>query len=127
MKGIVGIGIDLIEVDRMEKAMTRQPERFRRRVFTTQEVQYCEPNQNRFEHYAARFAAKEAVMKALGTGWGKGVSFHEIEVCRDGVGKPGLIFHGKTLEQADRVGVLGAYLSLSHTGQYAVAQVILTA
>ncbi|NOY53960.1 MAG: holo-[acyl-carrier-protein] synthase [Deltaproteobacteria bacterium] len=127
MKGIVGIGIDLVEVDRMEKAMTRYPERFRVRVFTEQEVRYCESRKNRFEHYAARFAAKEAAMKALGMGWGRGVSFPEIEVCRTGAGKPELILHGKTREQAEKIGVFHAYLSLSHIRKYAVAQVILTA
>ncbi len=127
MKGIVGIGIDLVEVDRMEKAMAGHPERFRARVFTAQEVQYCDSRKNCFEHYAARFAAKEAVMKALGTGWRKGVTFSEIEVCRTEAGKPELILHGKTQEQAKKAGVLRTYLSLSHTKTYAVAQVVLTA
>jgi len=126
MKGIVGIGIDIVEVDRIQKAMAGHPERFRARVFTVQEVKYCESRQNRFEHYAARFAAKEAMMKALGTGWRKGVSFPEIEVCHAASGRPELVLHGKTLEQVGKAGALRTYLSLSHTKNYAVAQVILT-
>lgn len=126
MKGIVGIGIDIVEVDRIQKTLTDHPERFRARVFTEMEVQYCESRKNRFEHYAARFAAKEAVMKALGTGWGKGVIFSEIEVCRTEAGKPELELHGKTKQRAEKAGVLRAYLSLSHTKDYAAAQVVLT-
>ncbi len=126
MKDIVGIGVDLVEVDRMEKAMFGHPDRFRKRVFTALEVEYCEPRKNHFEHYAARFAAKEAVMKALGTGWRKGVAFSEIEVCRTEAGKPEIVLHGKTKQQAEKAGVLHAYLSISHTKRYAVAQVLLT-
>jgi len=126
MKGIVGIGIDLVEVARVEEAITRRPERFRLRVFTPQEVRYCESKKNCFGHYAARFAAKEAFMKALGTGWSEGVSFSGIEVCRAGSGKPEIVLHGRTKEKAEKAGVLGVALSLSHTRNYAVAEVILT-
>ncbi len=126
MSQIIGIGIDIIETSRIEKAMLKSPERFRARTFTDREVQYCEDKKNRFQHYAARFAAKEAAMKALGTGWSRGVGFSEIEVINDSSGKPGLIFHGKAEELFKGCGGGSPFLSLSHSREYAVAQVVLT-
>jgi holo-[acyl-carrier protein] synthase len=122
---IIGIGIDIIEIERIEKAMEKSPERFRERTFTDREVLYCEDKRNRFQHYAARFAAKEAAMKALGTGWRKGIRFSDIEVVNDASGKPEILFHGKAKEIFADSGGTSIYISLTHAKNVAAAQVIL--
>jgi holo-[acyl-carrier protein] synthase len=122
---IVGTGIDIAEVPRIAAAIERYGERFLKRVFTGAEIQYCESKVNRTERYAARFAAKEAGLKAIGTGWKRGVGWHEVEVRREPGGRPTVVFSGKAGEFAARLGVRRALLSLSHTAQYAIAQVIL--
>lgn len=121
---IVGTGIDLIEVRRIADSLQRFGERFVRRIFTEDEARYCEPALNRAERYAARFAAKEAGMKALGTGW-RGVAWRDIEVRRLRSGQPTLVFSGRAAELAEKYGVKRASLSLSHTAQHAIAHVIL--
>src|SRR5688572_4562129 len=95
---IVGIGSDIAEVHRLREAIARHGERFLRRVFTEQEIQYCQSHRNTEERFAARFAAKEAAMKALGTGWRRGITWRDIEVCNAPNGKPTLILTGKALE-----------------------------
>lgn len=125
MSQIIGIGIDIVEVGRIEKAIEKNVDRFLGRVFTEREVRYCEGKKNKYEHFAARFAAKEAAMKALGTGWRKGVAFSGIEVIPEKSGKPNLVFHGKTRELFSAQGGTGSFVSLSHTKAFAVAQVIL--
>lgn len=122
---IIGIGMDIIEVPRIRRAMEKSPERFRERTFTDREVRYCENKKNRYQHYAARFAAKEAAMKALGTGWRKGIAFSEIEVTNNADGKPDLIFHGKAREILALSGATCSFVSLSHGKEYAAAQVLL--
>lgn len=122
---IVGTGIDIVEVPRMATAIARHGERFLRRVFTEAEIAYCEPKVNRAERYAARFAAKEAALKAIGTGWKRGVSWREVEVQRDPGGRPTISFTGIAAQFAARLGVKRASLSLSHTAEHAIAQVIL--
>jgi len=122
---IVGTGIDIIEIARVEEIMLRRGERFRARVFTAAEIAYCEPRGSRFASYAARFAAKEAAMKALGTGWARGVAFREIEVVRGESGAPMICFYGKALERFSTIGANSAHLSLSHSKEFAIAQVIL--
>ncbi len=122
---IVGTGIDIAEVPRIADAIARFGDRFVRRIFTEEEVRYCESKANRAERYAARFAAKEAAMKALGTGWNHGVRWRDVEVCRQPGGRPTLRFHGKASEFAARLGAAHVALSLSHTPQQAIAQVIL--
>jgi holo-[acyl-carrier protein] synthase len=122
---IVGTGIDIAEVPRIAASITRFGDRFLRRIFTDAEIRYCESKANRVERYAARFAAKEAAMKAIGTGWNHGVAWRDIEVCRQPGGRPTLAFHGKAAEFAARLGSAHVALSLSHTAQYAIAQVIL--
>jgi holo-[acyl-carrier protein] synthase len=118
---IVGVGVDIAEVARIRAALTnpRTGERFRRRVFTPDEIAYCARRRNAHESYAARFAAKEAVMKALGRllGW------QEIEVVRLG-GPPGVRLHGRAAERAAAQGILRWHLSLSHTADLAVAYVV---
>jgi len=123
---IVGTGVDIIEVERVERALTRQATgtRFRARVFTDGEIAYCESRGHpRYQSYAARFAAKEAVMKAMGTGWGR-VAWKEIEVVRERGHAPTVRLHGKTAEFAHRRGIARFHLSLSHTATAAIAHVI---
>ncbi len=122
---IVGTGIDIAEVPRIAAAIERFGERFLRRIFTENEIRYCESKANRIERYAARFAAKEAAMKAIGTGWRHGVAWIDIEVRREPGGRPTVAFTGRAGEFAARLGVKRAALSLSHTKEQAVASVIL--
>jgi holo-[acyl-carrier protein] synthase len=121
---IVGSGIDICEVPRLRAAMERH-ERFRRRVFTENEIAYAESKANRFERYAARFAAKEAGMKALGTGWRGGLGWRDLEVTNLPSGRPTLALHGKAAEIAARLGVRNIALSLTHTEEQAMAMVVL--
>jgi holo-[acyl-carrier protein] synthase len=122
---IVGTGIDIAEVPRVGHAIERFGERFLRRIFTEGERKYCDSKANRVERYAARFAAKEAAMKALGTGWNHGVRWRDCEVARMPGGRPTIAFHGKAGEFAANLGVKNAALSISHTAEQAIAQVIL--
>jgi holo-[acyl-carrier protein] synthase len=122
---IVGTGIDIAEVPRIRRSIERFGTRFVERVFTAGEIRYCDSKANRCERYAARFAAKEAAMKALGTGWNHGVRWRDCEVVRLPGGRPTLAFHGKAAEFAAKLGVRNAALSLSHTEEQAIAQVIL--
>jgi holo-[acyl-carrier protein] synthase len=122
---IVGTGIDIAEVPRIAEAIKRHGERFLRRVFTEGEMNYCESKANRIERYAARFAAKEAAMKALGTGWNHGVRWRDIEVCREPAGRPTIVLHGKAAQIAAKLKTTRTALSLSHTSDQAIAQVIL--
>lgn len=121
---ILGTGIDLADVDRIRAAIERHGNRFLERVFTEREAAYVETKANRFERYAARFAAKEAGMKALGTGWRGGVRWRDFEVANLPSGKPTLTFHGKAAELAARMGVRQVALSLTHTAAQGVAMVI---
>jgi holo-[acyl-carrier protein] synthase len=122
---IVGTGIDISEVPRIAESIQRFGDRFLRRVFTEGEIKYCESKANRVERYAARFAAKEAAMKALGTGWSRGVRWRDIEVSRQPGSRPTIKFHGKAAEFAAKLNATNVALSLSHTPQQAIAQVIL--
>jgi holo-[acyl-carrier protein] synthase len=122
---IIGTGIDIAEVPRIRHSIERFGERFLKRIYTTGEMRYCDSKANRVERYAARFAAKEAAMKALGTGWSHGVRWRDCEVVRMPGGRPSITFHGKAGEIASRLGVKNAALSLSHTAEQAIAQVIL--
>lgn len=122
---IVGTGIDIAEVPRIREVIARHGDRFLKRVFTEGEIQYCESKANRVERYAARFAAKEAGMKAIGTGWNHGVRWRDIEVARKPGGRPTLLLHGKAAEFAARLGATNIALSLTHTAEQAMAQVIL--
>jgi holo-[acyl-carrier protein] synthase len=121
---IVGIGIDVAEVKRIRAVIESQGERFLRRVFTLEEVAYCEKFKNKYERYAGRFAAKEAAMKALGTGWSRGVRWVDVEVVRARGGRPILELKGEARKVADRLGVKNIALSMTHTVEQAIAQVI---
>jgi holo-[acyl-carrier protein] synthase len=122
---IVGTGIDIAEVPRIAESIARFGERFLHRVFTEGEIKYCDAKANRVERYAARFAAKEAAMKALGTGWNHGVRWRDIEVRRQPGGRPTIVFHGRAAEFAEKLGTHNIALSLTHTEDQAFAQVIL--
>jgi holo-[acyl-carrier protein] synthase len=122
---IVGTGIDIAEVPRIAQSLARFGDRFLHRVYTENEIRYCESKANRVERYAARFAAKEATMKALGTGWNHGVRWRDIEVLRQPGGRPTIAFHGKAAEVAAKLGAAHVALSISHTEEQAIAQVIL--
>ena len=122
---IVGTGIDIAEVPRVAEAIERYGRRFLQRIFTEGEIRYCESKANRVERYGARCAAKEAGMKALGTGWNHGGRWRDIEVRRQPGGRPTLEFHGKAGEFASNMGVTNIALSLTHTAEEAMAQVIL--
>jgi len=122
---IVGTGIDIAEVPRIAASISRFGDRFIRRIYTEGEIRYCESKANRVERYAARFAAKEAGMKAIGTGWNRGVRWRDIEVSRMPGGRPTITFHGKAAEFAAKLGTKHVALSLTHTTEYAMAQVIL--
>lgn len=122
---IIGSGIDLIEIVRIQQSMVRYGNRFLNRVFTAAEQAYCLRKRNAAESFAVRFAAKEAAAKALGTGISHGVSWREIEVTRAPSGKPGLHLHGRAAQIASRLGVAHAALSLTHSQAMAVATVVL--
>jgi holo-[acyl-carrier protein] synthase len=122
---IVGTGIDIAEVPRIRQSIERFGQRFLQRIYTPAEMRYCDSKANRAERYAARFAAKEAAMKALGTGWNHGVRWRDCEVTRMAGGRPTITFHGKAGEFAAKLGVKNASLSISHTQDQAIAQVIL--
>ena len=121
---IVGLGLDIAEIDRIEAAITRHGAPFLERVFTPGEVAYCERHRNKFERYAGRFAAKEAAMKALGTGWSHGVRWRDIEVTREPSGKPTLRLEGGARQVADEMGVKSISITISHSGNWALAEVI---
>jgi holo-[acyl-carrier protein] synthase len=118
---IVGSGIDLVEIDRIQRSIDRYGDRFLKRVYTQAEQDYCLRKRNSAESFAARFAAKEAGAKALGTG----IGFGEIEVVREPSGRPTIRFHGRAAEISRHLGAVHAALSLTHTNQLAAASVVL--
>lgn len=122
---ILGTGVDLAEVDRLRRAIERFGERFLRRVFTPAEIAYVERRGSRYQRYAARFAAKEAGMKAIGTGWRQGVRWQDFEVANLSSGKPTLKLHGAAAQVAARQGVRSIALSLTHTAELGMAFVVL--
>jgi holo-[acyl-carrier protein] synthase len=122
---IVGTGVDIAEVGRIQAAVKRFGDRFLQRVFTPDEVSYCMGKPNSAERLAARFAAKEAGMKAIGTGLRYGITWQDVEVVRMPGQRPMVQFHGKAAEFAARLGCKRTHLSLSHTREQAIAYVIL--
>ena len=122
---VVGIGLDLAEVDRIEAAIAKHGERFLTRVYTEAERRYCESKSNKFERFAGRFAAKEAAMKAIGTGWKRGVAWRDFEVMRAPSGQPIIVFHGKAAEIANAMKVKKALVTITHSEKSAIAQVLL--
>src|SRR6185436_20922734 len=120
---IVATGIDIIEISRIEEVFERRGSRFRDRVFTDAEIAYCEPRGSKFASYAARFAAKEAMMKALGTGWSNGVAWRDVEVLRGEKGAPSITLRGRALERFSLLGARKAHISMTHSRDLAMAQV----
>jgi holo-[acyl-carrier protein] synthase len=121
---ILGSGVDLCEVPRIEAAIARYGQRFIQRIYTELESKYAESKANRFERYAARFAAKEAGMKALGTGWRGGIKWRDFEVANLPSGRPTLRLYGRAAEVAKQLGVAQVALSITHTKDQALAMVI---
>jgi holo-[acyl-carrier protein] synthase len=121
---IVGLGVDITEVDRMEAAIARRGRAFLTRLFTPSEITYCERHRHSAERFAGRFAAKEAAMKALGTGWARGVRWIDIEVVREPSGKPTLKLAGAAQAIAASLGVKHIAVTITHDGNTALAQVI---
>jgi len=121
---IFGIGTDLIEVDRVAEKMEKKAG-FKELVFSAAEIMYCESRTFKYEHYAARFAAKEAFLKALGTGWQKGTAFSEIEIYNDDEGKPEFRFHGITAKTVSDLKLAKIFVSLSHLKTIACAMVVI--
>lgn len=122
---IVGIGVDIVEVARIRRAVERYGDRFTGRVFTDHEVLYCRSCSHPEERLAARFAAKEAALKALGVGWSQGVQFVDVEVTNNELGAPTVAFSGKALELSRELGVERIHVSLTHHRHFAIAQVLL--
>ncbi len=122
---IVGTGVDLAEVARIRSSFERFGDRFRNRVFTPREIAYVERKANKYERYAGRFAAKEAGMKAIGTGWKRGVRWQDFEVINLPSGRPTLRLHGVAAEVANQLGVTAIQLSITHTSELGMAHVIL--
>lgn len=122
---IYGIGIDLVENERIEKIINKWGSKFLDRIFCVNEIEYCAKHAQASLHYAARFAAKESFLKALGIGLGRGVKMSDIEITRDNMGKPGIIAHGEAKENIVKNNINKINLSLTHTKKYAAAFLIL--
>jgi holo-[acyl-carrier protein] synthase len=122
---IIGTGVDVVEIARIRSVLERLKDRFISRVFTPAEQQFCSGHRDPTPHYAARFAAKEALFKAIGTGWAKGVTWLDVEVLRERQEAPILTLHGEAQRLSESMGVHKVHVSLSHSDQWAVAIVIL--
>ena len=122
---IVGVGVDVVEIGRLRSAIEKQGESFVRRVYTAAEQEFCRARKDPVPHYAVRFAAKEALFKALGTGWAKGVTWLDVEVQRGDPEPPVLVLRGEADRRREAIGGTAAHVSLSHSEHYAVAIVIL--
>jgi holo-[acyl-carrier protein] synthase len=121
---IIGLGTDIIEVERIARMIADHGDHFLNRVFTPGEIAHCQPRRDATPHYAGRWAAKEAVMKVLGTGFTNEVGWMEIEVCVKPSGQPFITLHGSTLTVATRLGIDEILVSISHSKQYATATAI---
>ena len=124
---ILGTGVDIADTSRIEQGLERHGDRFAKRVFTPAEIAYCDRFKNRGERYAARFAAKEAAFKALGTGWQNGIRWLDVEVVHQPSGKPELVLTGRAQEIARELHVTRMSVSISHSDRYVVAMVIFEA
>jgi holo-[acyl-carrier protein] synthase len=122
---IIGTGVDLVEIERFRKVIERLKDRFILRVFTPGEQRFCNEHRDAVPHFAARFAAKEALFKALGTGWAKGVTWLDVEVQRERQDAPVMVLHGEAQRLSASMGAQRVHLSLSHSGNWAIAMVIL--
>lgn len=121
---IFGTGIDIIEIDRIKRSMSKYSERFEQKVFTQKEIDYCYSQADPGKHFAARFSVKEAVLKSLGTGMSQGIAWRDIEVDHQSSGQPILNLYGKGKELFDRLELKSIHISITHDKQYAVAHAI---
>lgn len=121
---VFGIGTDIIEIQRVADKL-RRTESLKKRVFTAREITYCESKAKSAQHFAARFAAKEAFLKAIGTGWSRGYRFLDIEILNNEKGKPELVVQGKVKDFCEKNGITGFHVSLSHIKEVAKAVVVL--
>ncbi len=121
---IVGHGIDLVDCSRIQDAIGKHGDRFLKRVYTESELEYCQGRKREIEHLAGRFAAKEAVLKVLGTGWRNGIAWTDVEVVNEGSGKPRVILRGRCREIADQQGMASILVSISHTETTAIASAV---
>ncbi len=121
---IIGIGVDIVEIHRLRNAL-RGTQRMQERVFTEEEIQFCTSRKRQYQHFGGRFAAKEAALKALGTGWSRGIRWKDVEITDDETGKPILTFHGKAKEIFEQLTARTAWISITHSPDHAVAMVIL--
>lgn len=121
---IFGIGIDIIEVHRVEK-ITKKADKFVKKIFTQAEIDYCRKFKNGAQNFAGRFAAKEAFMKAMGTGFSNGVKFNEIETVNDKLGKPEIVLYGSTKDIFSELNLKFSHVSIAHLKDYATAVVVI--
>ncbi len=121
---IVGIGTDITECARIEKMLSRHGSHFLDHVFTEREIEYCSPKKRSPEHYAGRWAAKEAVLKALGTGWIGGISWKDVEVVNEVGGRPRIVLCGGAHKIADHLGIVEIQISISHCSSHAIAYAV---
>ncbi len=121
---VIGIGLDIVEIRRITHAL-QNGQTMMKRVFTPKEILYCSQYKNQFQHFAGRFAAKEAALKALGTGWQKGIRWKDVEITNGGMGKPELTFYGRAEDFFAKSGSQRVLLSITHATDYAVAMVVL--
>lgn len=122
---IIGIGVDIVDVERIRKITRKFGDKFLEKVFTGNEIHYCKQKADRTLHLAGRFAVKEAMFKALGTGWRFGITWRDIEVRNNTIGAPTVKLSGKALEYARQANADNIYVSISHDGSFAVASVVL--
>ena len=122
---VLGIGVDIVETSRIENSLQRFGERFLHRVFTAGEIEYCQSMKYPARHFAARFAGKEAVSKAFGTGIGKAMGWRDIDVHRHPSGQPFVVLEGGAKQLATERGVAAVWISLSHTNHYAAATIVI--
>jgi holo-[acyl-carrier protein] synthase len=121
---IVGIGIDIVEIHRISAAL-QGTQAMEQKVFTPEEIRFCSKRKKKYQHFGGRFAAKEAALKALGTGWSQGIRWKDVEITNDASGKPLLALHGKAREFFEASGALHTWVSITHSSEHAVAVVVL--
>jgi len=121
---IVGLGTDIVEIVRIGQMIERHGEEFLQRVFTDEEIRYCQKRKECYQHFAGRWAAKEAVMKTLGTGWTRGVGWQDIEVSTKRSGQPTINIHGSARDYASKIGIDEVLISISHCRSYAMATAV---
>ncbi len=119
--GVLGIGADIIECERIERMLDKHGDTFRRRVYTVGEIDYCAGRKAEAQHYAGRWAAKEAVLKSLGTGWAHGIQWTDVEVVNQQGGKPNIVLSGRAKQISEQLGIREIMISISHCRSYAVA------